>query len=193
VTARRLATIAPLALAALFTHGCGDAGHAAPAAKSAATTDTLPRRPAAELSEQTVQGVVDVINATDAQLSGAAATKASSVDVKRFAASLASGHRQRVTDRDLPRADSSALALVAPLTELRTQATARLAAVPAGPAFDRAYVETQVAAHERALALLDRIAPAARAGTLPALVAGTRTEVAQHLAEARALQRRLPP
>mgnify|MGYP004539184139 CR=1 FL=1 len=37
----------------------------------------------------------------------------------------------------------------------------------------------------------DRIAPSAREGELPALIASTRLRVAEHLDEARALQQRL--
>ncbi|AHG89539.1 protein of unknown function DUF4142 [Gemmatirosa kalamazoonensis] len=148
-------------------------------------------RPAGELSEESVEGMVDAINASDAQLAGAALGKATNPDVKRFASVLASAHRQKVSDSPPLNAGSTG-PLAAPLRALQASAAARLDALPAGAPYDRAFVEAQIAAHERALALLDSIRPVARSGDLPALVASTRSQVVRHLDEARALQRRLP-
>lgn len=149
-----------------------------------------PLRPVAgALSEDAVQNVVDAINASDANIAAAAVRKVSDAEVKRFAGALASAHRQRVTDS--PPMRDEAGKITAPLRDMQTQSIARLDGLAAGAAFDRAFVEAQVAAHERSIALLDSIAPAAQTGDLPALVASTRAQVVRHLDQARALQRRL--
>ena len=148
-------------------------------------------RPAGELSEESVEGMIDAINASDAQLAGAALGKATNPDVKRFASMLASAHRQKVSDSPPLNAGSTG-PLATPLHELQASSTERLASLPPGAPYDRAFVEAQIAAHERALALLDSIRPVARSGDLPALLASTRSQVVRHLNEARALQRRLP-
>jgi len=151
----------------------------------------MPRPAAGALSEEVVQGVIDAINASDAAGAATAVRKATDAEVKRFATSLASAHPQKVTET--PPLKNEAGALVAPLRDIQAQSTSRLAGMPAGPAFDHAFLDAQVAAHERAIAVLDSIRPAAQTGDLPALVASTRAQVVRHLDQARALQRRLPP
>lgn len=190
MTARRSLAVAALAAAAAACGGERRA-HADSAGQqpAAATLDTT--RPAA-LTEADVQAVVDAVNAGDARLAALAAPKAASPEVKRFAGRLGSAHRQKVTDAPAPTTGAAGDALAAPLRAFQADAESRLAALPAGPAFDRAFVEVQADAHARALAVLDRVAPAARVGDLPSLVARTRSEVQQHLDEARALQGRLP-
>jgi len=189
VSVRRAASASALALVI----ACGGGGRATPERAAAAPLSdslrTAAHPAAAALSEEVVQGVVDAINAADARLAAPAVQKATSPDVKRFASRLASAHSQKVTDTPPPKNDADAL--VAPLRQMQTQSSARLAGLPAGAPFDRAFVESQVATHERALAMLDSIRPAAQVGDLPTLVASTRAQVVRHLDEARALQRRL--
>jgi predicted outer membrane protein len=119
-------------------------------------TTRAPAPPSAEpaplppMSADAVQAVVDAVNAADAQLAGLAIGKASNADVKRFAARIASAHRQKVTDRAPPLGEGPATALVAPLRDLQAAARPRLDSLLAGPEFDRAWVALQVDVHERA-------------------------------------------
>jgi predicted outer membrane protein len=169
----------------------------AAASGGAVAGDSVAGRALGGVTEESVRRLVDAINGSDARLAASGAGKTTRVDVQRFARELGSAHRQRVTDRPVPLAASAGAvdALVAPLKAIDSTSAARLAALPPGAAFDSAFLDAAVRAHEQALAALDRVAPAtravARAGDLPGIVADARAQVQRHLDEARALQRAL--
>lgn len=145
-----------------------------------------------ESPEATVQGVVDAINAADVRLATFGAQKGTHADVKRFAGDVGSTHRQKVTDRSITaNATGPASAVTAPLRDAASTAADRLVQLAPGPAFDRAWADAEVDVHERALAVIDRVASAPSKGDLAALLAQTRAQVQRHLDEARALQTRL--
>jgi predicted outer membrane protein len=82
---------------------------------------------------------------------------------------------------------SGASDLLVPLQEYNTKTLAALRAAPA-PAFDRAYVTSQVASHAGALQTLARLETAARDDALTEQIRGFKGEVQRHLEDARKLQ-----
>ncbi|MBV9879433.1 MAG: DUF4142 domain-containing protein [Gemmatirosa sp.] len=139
-----------------------------------------------------VVALVDAINAWDVEESQLARRKAGSDGVRRFAMDLASAHPQKVADRSVPATDADADALLRPLLAAQRETMERLAAVPAGPAFDRAFVGAQIERHERVLATVRGLASSVGSRDLDAVLQRTVAQVEQHLREARALQQRLP-
>jgi predicted outer membrane protein len=185
---RRLAAAALVAAVACGGGERGGGDSARPSAPDTATAEIG----GPTLTENDVLAVIDAVNATDVRLAGVGVAKATDPDVKRFASRLGSAHPQKVTDRPPAAPELSGSAILAPLRARGADALSLLDTTPAGPRFDRTYVDAQVELHTLAVGALASLDEgAARAGPYPTLVARTRDEVRQHLGEAQALQRRL--
>jgi putative membrane protein len=177
---------------AVLLGACGrdarDTARAPDSASAARPAPATPETPAARAAS--ARALVDAINAAEIGAARLAATRATNADVRRLATSLSSGHRQRVADLPPNGSDTAVRAAADSIRAAGRDALARLGTVAAGAAFDSAYVASQIAAHERALAALDALDVRALPHELGALVQTTRDDVRRHLDRARALQGR---
>lgn len=152
-------------------------------------------QPMTAVTEPQIAATMAAIDRGEIEQGRYAEAHGASAQVRAFGRSMASMHaasgaRLGALVRGLgitPTDDSESLQLTAD-SEATEERLARLN----GVAFDRAYLDAQIAAHARALELLDRrLIPAARTTALrAALHDEVRPMVAAHLARARALRAR---
>ena len=143
-------------------------------------------------SDAGVRSLLDAINASETEASQVAVQKAQNAEVKRYAQAMIAAHQQVTTDRAAETAGgNSASDLLVPLQETHRKVMQQLQSTATGPAFDRAYINAQVQAHEGALQTLERAETAASDPTLVDRVRRTQSEVERHLAEARRVQARV--
>jgi putative membrane protein len=146
----------------------------------------------AALSDAQIVGVLHAINQGEAQEGQLATTSAVRPDVASFASQMVTDHTSAdaaLTRTSIAPADSSFS------LQLQAQASHDLATLrtQTGPAFDQAYVTIQVADHQTALTILDRLL--ARYVTNAAVsdqIRASRDLVTSHLAHANALQEAMP-
>ena len=143
-------------------------------------------------SDAGVRSLLDAINASEIEASQVAVQKAQNADVKRYAQAMISAHQQQAPAGNAAAAGAaggnSASDLLVPLQDSHRKVMQQLQATATGPAFDRAYINAQIQAHESALQTLERAETAAGDPTLVDRVRRTQTEVERHLAEARRVQ-----
>lgn len=140
-------------------------------------------------SDAGVRSLLDAINASETEASQLAVQKAQSAEVKRYAQSMLAAHRQATLDRSADaKGGGGASDLLTPLAESHRKTMQQLQSTATGPAFDRAYINAQVAAHEGALQTLERAETAAQDPTLVDRVRRAQSDVERHLAEARRVQ-----
>lgn len=144
------------------------------------------------LSDPEVAHVAVTANSIDIELARVAVSKADKAEVKAFATTMITDHsavnsqaaalagRLGVTPRDNPVSQSllsGAQAARASLEKLR------------GAAFDRAYIDREVAYHQAVLDALDGLLiPTTENAELKKLLVDVRPAIAAHLAHAKALQ-----
>jgi len=125
-------------------------------------------------------------DAYEIQSSQMAATKAGAAGVKTFAAMLVKDHQKSTAD--LKAAAGKASPAVMPAAMLNAEQQANLDALKAaanGADFDRLYLQQQVPAHEKALAMLQGYAAGGDTPAIKDFAAKTAPAVEMHLAEAR--------
>jgi putative membrane protein len=140
-------------------------------------------------SDAGVRSLIDAINTSEVEASQVAVQKAQNADVKRYAQAMLSAHQQATTTpANAAAGGSSASDLLTPLQDSHRKVMQQLQSTANGPAFDRAYINAQVQAHEGALQTLERAETAAGDPTLVDRVRRMQSEVERHLAEARRVQ-----
>lgn len=140
-------------------------------------------------SDAGVRSLLDAINTSEVEASQVALQKAQHADVKRYAQAMLTAHQQPTTGPANGAAGgNSASDLLTPLQDSHRKVMQQLQSTASGPAFDRAYINAQIQAHEGALQTLERAETAAGDPTLVDRVRRTQTEVERHLAEARRVQ-----
>ncbi len=140
-------------------------------------------------SDAGVRSLLDAINSAEIEMSTLATQKAQHAEVKRYAQAMIAAHRQAPLDKPIAAAGTnSANDLLQPLADAHTKHMQQLQTVASGPAFDRAYINAQVQAHEGSLQSLERAETAASDASLIDRVRRMQTEVERHLAEARRVQ-----
>ncbi|MFN8571222.1 MAG: DUF4142 domain-containing protein [Gemmatimonadaceae bacterium] len=187
-----------LALAVAASLACGDR-HQAPAdssnpamAPAAAMRDSVPATPTA-LSDAQIAKIVMVANANDSAGGALAATKATAADVKAFGRTMVRDHgmlNKSVTDL------ATKLSLTAENSDASTRmeqdgkdGLSRLQTL-SGAEFDRAYIDQEVAGHEKVLnELNETLIPAAQNAELKTLLNQAKGAVSGHLERAKALQK----
>jgi len=158
----------------------------------AASTPVSAQAAPPDLSDPEVAHVAVTANSIDIELARVAMTKADNAEVKAFARTMITDHsavngqaaalagRLGVTPRDNPVSQlllTGAQAARASLGKLR------------GRAFDRAYVDREVAYHQAVLDALDSLLiPTTDNAELKKLLVDVRPAIATHLAHAKALQ-----
>lgn len=143
------------------------------------------------LTDPQVAHVAVTANAIDVELAELAQARATSPEVVRFA-------RTMITDHTAVNEQAAALAQRLGVTPERNEVStalredadavrAQLAALQ-GPAFDRAYMEREVAYHQAVLDALDTVLiPSATNGELRSLLTEVRPAIVAHLEHARML------
>ena len=147
----------------------------------------------AKLTDPEVAMVVRVSNLGEVREGQLARDKATDAAVRDFAQMMVIEHtaasNQAESDlarADIPSADSS---LSRQIDANSGSATDMLRASPAGPAFDRAYMDRQVDAHRYILGVIDQtLVPNARSKVLRRVLADMRKLIEQHLTRAQQIQ-----
>lgn len=140
-------------------------------------------------SDADVRLVVGAIHKTEVDAAQLATTKAQNAGVKAYAQEMLRVHSAPARTAPTPGggAMSGASDLLVPMQENATKTLAALRAA-SGPAFDRAYITSQVASHEGALQTLSRLETATKDNALLQQVRSLQGEVQRHLETARKLQ-----
>jgi putative membrane protein len=146
------------------------------------------------LTDANIAALLDEANKADSSAGAAAVKKASSPEVKRFARMMMGEHHalrvagEKVVKQAKITPSAPANDPVAPLAQ---QETSVLDSTPAGPGFDRAYIDQEVAAHRAVKDLLERSEGEADNPDLKAAIGKARPVVDRHLKEAEGLQQKL--
>jgi putative membrane protein len=139
-----------------------------------------------------IAAIVVTANQVDIDAGRLASTKGSSADVKKFGAQMVTDHtgvnkqatalvtKLKVTPEDNPTAQSLKKGGEENLAQLKTLS---------GKAFDKAYVDHEVAYHQQVLDALDKtLIPSAQNAELKALLVKVRPAFVAHLEHAKHLQ-----
>jgi putative membrane protein len=147
------------------------------------------------LSDAEVLGVAHVANDGELQMAELATRKATSADVKQFAALMKNHHgaalakgKQIEARTKMTNAESDVSSY------LKDDATTTLKDLrdKEGTAFDRAYVDASVKAHRDVLSAIDnRLSPSASNGEVKSMVTDMRRTIADHLTKAEELQKKV--
>ena len=162
---------------------------------SATTTSTPAAAPAPALTDPNIVAILDNANMADSAAGSVAATKGTSADVKSFGKDMMRDHHAlRKAGQDLakklnvtpamPAGDNSAAAAAAWHDSLTT--------MPAGAAWDKAYINHEVAYHESVLQTAQAALGAAQNAELKALIQKAAPNLQAHLDHAKSIQSKLP-
>jgi putative membrane protein len=149
---------------------------------------------AEEFTDANIAALLDEANKADSAAGAVAVKKASSPGVKRFARMMMDEHHAlRVAgEKVVKQANITPSAPTNdPVAPLAQQETSVLDSTPAGPQFDRAYIDQEVAAHRAVKDLLERSEGEADNPELKAVIGKARPVVDRHLKEAEELQQKL--
>jgi predicted outer membrane protein len=170
------------------TSGSGGSGGGADAADAADAAEV-----AAVMSENEVVGVLQEVNTGEVQLASLAQTRTQTPAVQNFANMMVSDHTAglqslaNVSAQTGIAAASSALQMQ--LHQEAADMMTMLSALPTAPAFETAYVQSQVMMHGKVLSIIDQqLLPITTTPALRTEVMSQRATVARHLMEAQALQ-----
>jgi putative membrane protein len=150
----------------------------------------------AKLTDREIAMVVRVSNLGEVREGQLGRDKATDAAVRDFAQMMVTEHtaasnkaESDLARVDIPSADSS---LSRQIDASSGNATDMLRALPAGRAFDRAYMDRQVDAHRYILGVIDQtLVPNAHAKALRGVLADMRKLVEQHLTRAQQIQSNL--
>lgn len=164
-----------------------------PAAASTSVEAASSGTPATPLSNEQIAMIAELANSAEVEQGKLAQTKAKSPEVKKFAAMMVKHHTEAKNEQaklfkelSLTPAQSQQGSLLKDDTD---QALSSLRSVD-GKDFDVAYMNSQVEAHEKVLATIDRdLLPAAQSEPkLAQSLTKMRATVEQHLTEAKQIQ-----
>jgi putative membrane protein len=195
--------IAALCAMALVA-ACGKGDKSADSLKAADSTAAATPAPAAgapaaapapALTDANIVALLDGANMADSSAGSVAATKGTSADVKSFGKDMMRDHHAlRKAGQDLakklnvspemPAGDNSAAAASAWKDSLTT--------MPAGAAWDKAYINHEVSYHEAVLATAQTALGAAQNAELKALIEKAAPNIQAHLDHAKSIQSKLP-
>jgi len=156
--------------------------------KSAAKTDK-------PLNDNEIVAVALAANAGEVQVAEVAKRKASSQEVKQFAAMMYTHHNQGVTKTKSLQSKAKLEGADSDLSQkLKSDVSTTLSSLrdKEGKDFDRAYMDSQVKAHKDVLSAMDdRLVPNAQHTELKTLLGDMRRQVADHLAKAEDIKQKL--
>lgn len=165
------------------------------AAAGSAATPAPTTPPAAALTDPNIVAILDGANAADSAAGAVAASKGTSKEVKSFGRDMMRDHHAlRKAGQDLakklnvtpemPSGDNSAAAATAWKDSLTT--------MPAGAAWDKAYIAHEVTYHEAVLQTAQTALGAAQNAELKALIEKAAPNIQAHLDHAKSIQSKLP-
>jgi putative membrane protein len=187
----RSAIMAAAAVAALLVAGPAQAQMARANAAASAPAAAAPARPA--LDDATIVAIFDAANTWDIEAAAVALKKSHNKDVRSFAQMMDHDHRAvRKMGRDLakklnvtPTPPGKDFALY----QAHLKAMQTLRATKAGPAFDKAYVDNEVAFHQAVIdAVTTTLLPATQNAELKNLETTVAPNFQAHLLAAKKLQ-----
>ena len=154
------------------------------------TAETPAETPATQQASMSAVDFIQTVAASDAfeiQSSELAAQRAARQDVKDLAAQMVTAHRQ--TTQELTQL-TTANSLAAPTPQLNATQQTSLNNLrnQNGEAFDDAYLDAQVSAHENAVRAFEEYASAGEAGPLRDWAQRTLPNLRQHLEHAQGLE-----
>jgi putative membrane protein len=161
---------------------------AAPADTGAATATNV------TYTDPNIVALLDEANKADSSAGALAATKATSSDVKRFARLMMSEHHAlRLQGQQLAKKLGVTPAAPAndPVAPMAQKETDTLGSTPKGAAFDRVYIDQEVAAHRAVKDLLAQSKESAQNEQLKDLIGKAQPVIDKHLEQAEALQKKL--
>jgi len=145
----------------------------------------------AALTDADIIGVIHAVNQGEVDAGKLASTKAASSDVKSFA-------REMVKDHEAMDAKGSKLAsgaggtatsrIADSVTSANQATSSQLQSAGSGAAFDRAYLDAQVAGHQNALTFLQSAQNSAQSSDLKKMISDAIPDVQKHLDRAKSLQ-----
>ncbi len=153
-------------------------------------------KPAGALDDPTIVAIFDAANTWDIEAAGVALARTSSHDVREFARMMQRDHKAvRQMGRDLahrlhvtPTGPGKEFALY----QAHVAAMKTLRSTKRGAAFDRAYVDNEVAYHQAVIdAVTTTLLPATQNADLKALETKVAPNFQAHLAAAKSLQAKL--
>lgn len=160
--------------------------------KAAAATATTP--PAPQLTDVNIAALLDEANAADSANGQLAATKGTSASVKEFGHQMERDHHMlRKQGQDLAKKEN--LTPQAPPNDTLQSSSQKmldsLKSMPKGAAWDKAYIDNEVAAHQAVLSLLQTAQGAAQDTSLKALITKATPLIQAHLTKAQDIQSKL--
>lgn len=143
-----------------------------------------------------IVSALDVVNTDEIGAGILARQRASSPEVRAFAERVIMDHtrlqgQDRALAADPQFVSSDSASITREMRRSDEAAMVRLRALPAGPAFDAAYINGEVTDHQHALALLNAAKTQAKDSRLRDLIAGAIPVIQEHLNLAMALQSRM--
>jgi putative membrane protein len=171
-----------------------DSAAAADSAAKAAAAATPPPPAAVVLTDANIFALLDEANAADSAAGAIAATKGTSASIKEFARTMEKDHHAlRKGAQDL--AKKLNITPAPPANDTLPAAAQKMAdnlnAQPKGPAWDKAYIDNEVAVHQAVLTLLTAAQAAAQDTALKAAIGKAQPLVQQHLTRAQGIQTKL--
>lgn len=174
-------------------NGSAGATTAADTGAAAASATPAPATPPA-LNDTTILGTLDALNAADSSAGSVAVKKGTNASVKAFGSRMMRDHHKL-------RADGQALAKKLNITPslpsgdtLQSSASKwmdSLNALPKGAAFDTAYINHEVAAHQAVVQILQNAQGAAQDSTLKGAITQAIPLIQAHLTQAQSVQSKL--
>jgi putative membrane protein len=145
----------------------------------------------APLSDEQIAMVTESVNSAEIEQARIAQAKSQNEQVRRFAAMMIEHHEQARAQQaalNLGQAGSS----VSERLQRDARATLETLEAKQGADFDRAYLQAQVEAHQKALdALQEQLQPSAKSPELRSYLQELMPKVAQHLEQAKTAQQSL--
>jgi putative membrane protein len=162
------------------------------AAKAAAAAPAAPAPPA--LTDANIAALLDEANAADSAAGNLASTKGTNAQVKDFGRTMMRDHHAlRKAGQDL--AKKLNLTPTPPANDTHPQTAQKmydsLNAMAKGPAWDKAYIDNEVAVHQFVLSLLQTAEGAAQDTSLKALITKATPNIQAHLTKAQDIQSKL--
>lgn len=191
----RLASTMALGILTVALASCAKQGSETQTSTSSPSPAESTATPAPTLSDANIAAIVVAANTADIDNGKQGQTRARDAQVKAFA-------RQMINDHGASNQQASALATKLGLTPednatstgIRTQQDSIRAAIKglSGSAFDKAYVDNEVAYHQTVLHTIDQaLIPDAQSAELKQLLTNTRPIISAHLDHAKQLQAKL--
>ena len=201
MTTIRLAGACGLLSAFVFAAACSkgadkadSAAAADSAAKAAAAAAPAPAPTPPPLTDANIAAILDGANAADSAAGNVASTKGKNAEVKAFGREMMRDHHAlRKAGQDLAKKLNLTPAMPAGDT---SQAAAEkwqntLTSTPAGPDWDKAYIDHEVVYHQAVLQTAQAALGAAQDTSLKALITKAAPNIEAHLKHAQAIQAKL--